>query len=223
MRRLPINSYEASEALWERLEERIREASRQLIEPVDELLEREVELYAETSEVWLHEELFDEETPLTVDYMVIGFPEGIRRGLAQYLRGLGLAVAEAPDNRIGHAKLRAYHARAVLFDAGRPSPGAFIQLAHEIQPHLKAVPLGDANNRELFERMRQRGAAAFLPTDTPAEWHARADAFDQCIFAILHRQAAVCPNFQKGRPCRGECAFLEPRPPRPPIRGASIR
>lgn len=209
MRRLPINSLRAMREQWQQLDERLETARRQIGDVPKELFARQVQMFRETISLWLSGQLLNPDIPATTDVFVVGFTDDVRQALAMHLQGLGLRTHGAPDNRLAYAMLQLYHTQVVLFDGRNPSPGAFVRLLMQRQPHLKPIVVAEPNDRQLFERMQNAGVSAFIPFATADTWSERVRPFDQCVLATLARPGRQCPHFASGRPCLGECALWE--------------
>jgi hypothetical protein len=194
---------------WRELDARLEAARRQIGDAPKELLARDVAMFRDTVNLWLNGQLLNAEFPMTLDVFVVGFTEEVRQTLATHLQGLGLRSNHAPDNRVAYSTLQLYHTQAILFDGRNPSPGAFVRLVTQRQPHIKSIVVADPNDRQLFERMRSADVAAFIPLATADTWSERIRPFDQCVLATLARPTRQCPNFAAGRPCLGECALSE--------------
>lgn len=209
MRRLPVNSLRAMREQWQELDERLETVRRQIGDAPKELLVRQVQTLRETISLWLNGQLLSADAPTTTDVFIVGFADDVRQALTTHLQGLGLRTHSAPDNRLAYAMLQLYHTQVVLFDGRNPSPGAFVRLLMQRQPHLKAIVVAEPNDQQLFERMQSAGVSAFIPFAAADTWSERVRPFDQCILATLARPATQCPNFASGRPCLGECALWE--------------
>ncbi len=212
MRRLPPYSEEATEEIWERLDAQIERARQKIIEPARERLEREVELRGETLHLWDEGRLFRPEHPVTVDVFVAGFPEHLIRAFATRIMGLGLTCNGQTHNADALAMLSVHHARVLVWNADNRTPGSFFRLAKTRQPHLKGVAIGNARNRTVFERLQRSGAAAFVPNESAPRRSAEMSTLERCVIQTLTRRERVCPNFEEGHPCRGECASFEDPP-----------
>ena len=197
------------EELWRELEERIERFDARVTRPADELLDHLRELHIDVMDDWAEGRLLRPEIPMSMDILVVGFPDQVGRVIAQYLRGLNLKAWHIDDNRSAYALMQVAHTRAVLWDVRKPSPGAFIRMTLDRHPHIKGIAIGDPSDRQTFNRVRRRGAHAFIPVAESRNWSERARPFEQCVLASLRRQAKVCPNYAKGRPCLGECAIFE--------------
>lgn len=209
MRRLPLDSRRATREQWRELDARLEAARRQIGDAPKELIARDVAMFRDTVDLWLKGQLLNAESPMTLDVFIVGFTDEIRQTLATHLQGLGLRADGAPDNRIAYSTLQLTHAQLVLFDGRNPSPGAFVRLLTQRQPHIKTIVVADPNDRQLFERMRSAEVSAFIPLATADAWSERIRPFDQCVLATLMRSAKQCPNFAAGRPCLGECSLSE--------------
>ena len=212
MRRLPPYSEEATEEIWERLDAQIERAREKIIEPARERLEREVELRRESLHLWDKGELFRPEHPVTVDVFVAGFPEHLIRAFATRIMGLGLTCNGQTHNADALAMLSVHHARVLVWNADNQTPGSFYRLAMARQPHLKGVAIGNTRNRTVFERLQRLGAAAFVPNESAGRRSAEMSTLERCVIQTTVRRERVCPNFEEGHPCRGECASFEDPP-----------
>ena len=157
MRRLPTNSRRATEELWGELEKRLETARRAYGDAPREVMAHQLELHRDTLDRWNDGDLLNPQFPMSMDVFVVGFENEMGPNLASHLRGIGLRADDSPDNRVAYATMKAYHTRAVVFDARRPSPATFVDMTTERQPHVKCIAVGDPNDREVVERLRTRG------------------------------------------------------------------
>ncbi|MEO2002738.1 MAG: hypothetical protein ABGY41_01400 [Candidatus Poribacteria bacterium] len=201
------------------LERRLREARRTIIEPVRRRLDREMELLDDTIDMWFEDELLNPEFPMSMDVFISGFRNPLRDALLDRMAADGLVADEAEDNRTTYATLAIYHTRLILWNTERPAPGSFFRIARNRQPYIKGIAVGNPDDTVVVDRVRSAGASAFIPmrsiqrlsSERARATHA-AQRLTQCIRATLVRTAPICPNFAEGRPCRGECEFLEDDP-----------
>ncbi|MDA1190997.1 MAG: hypothetical protein O3A46_04850 [Candidatus Poribacteria bacterium] len=217
MRRLPTNSRRATEELWGELEKRLETARRAYGDAPREVMAHQLELHRDTLDRWNDGDLLNPQFPMSMDVFVVGFENEMGPNLASHLRGIGLRADDSPDNRVAYATMKAYHTRAVVFDARRPSPATFVDMTTERQPHVKCIAVGDPNDREVVERLRTRGAAAFIPLNVVDVYRGGVNPFDTCVKATLTRQEKACPHFEAGGLCRGECGVFESAADRSPM------
>ena len=178
-----------------------------------------MELLDDTIDMWFEDQLLNPEFPMSMDVFISGFGNPLRDALLERMRADGLRADEAEDNRTTYATLAVYHTRLVLWNTERPAPGSFFRIARNRQPYLKGIAVGNPEDEVVVGRVRSAGASAFIPTrsvERLAAERARgthaSSRLSQCVRATLARTAPICPNFAEGRPCLGECEFLEDAP-----------